>query len=83
MEVVELVPSVIGIVGMVFVALIYYLVMKEDPGTPEMVAIASYIQEGANAYLKRQFYTIIVFIVIIAAILGILQGVIPAASFIA
>ncbi len=83
MEVVELVPSIIGIVGMVFVALIYYLVMKEDPGTPEMVAIASYIQEGANAYLKRQFYTIIVFIVIIAAILGILQGAIPAASFIA
>ncbi len=83
MEILELVPSVIGIVGMLFVALIYYLVTKEDPGTPEMVAIASYIQEGANAYLKRQFYTIIIFIVIIAAILGALEGVVPAASFIA
>ncbi len=80
---IELIPPIVGIVGMLFAALIYYLVTREEPGTPEMVAIASYIQEGANAYLKRQFYTIIVFITIIAAILGVLQGAIPAVSFIA
>lgn len=83
MEFLELLPPTVGIVGMLFVALIYYLVTKEDPGTPEMVAIASYVQEGANAYLKRQFYTIFIFIVIIAVILGILQGAIQAVSFIA
>ncbi len=81
-DLLELIPPVIGIVGMLFVALIYYLVTKEEPGTPEMVAIASYVQEGANAYLKRQFYTIAVFIVLIAAALGVLEGIIPAASFI-
>lgn len=83
MDFLELAPSIVGIVGMLFAALIYHLVVKEDPGTPEMVAIASYVKEGANAYLKRQFYTILVFIVIIGAILGVLQGVISAASFIA
>ncbi|MCD6243680.1 MAG: sodium/proton-translocating pyrophosphatase, partial [Candidatus Korarchaeota archaeon] len=68
----EAIPTIVGILGILVVALIYYLVVREDPGTPEMVAIASYIQEGANAYLKRQFYTIFIFIAIIAAILGIL-----------
>ncbi|MCD6244197.1 MAG: sodium-translocating pyrophosphatase [Candidatus Korarchaeota archaeon] len=79
----EVIPTIVGILGILVVALIYYLVVREDPGTPEMVAIASYIQEGANAYLKRQFYTIFIFIAIIAAILGILEGLIPAISFLA
>ncbi|HEY3141071.1 MAG TPA: sodium-translocating pyrophosphatase [Acidimicrobiales bacterium] len=33
-------------------------VLKEDEGTPTMIAIARAIQEGAMAYLKRQFRTI-------------------------
>jgi len=30
-------------------------VLKEDQGTPKMIEIAVAIQEGAWAYLKRQF----------------------------
>ena len=33
-------------------------VLREDEGTPTMVEIAKAIQEGALAYLKRQFRTI-------------------------
>jgi K(+)-stimulated pyrophosphate-energized sodium pump len=33
-------------------------VLREDEGTPKMIEIAKAIQEGAQAYLKRQFRTI-------------------------
>ena len=43
-------------------------VMAADPGSPKMQAIAKSIQEGALAYLKRQFKTIALILVPLAAI---------------
>ena len=43
-------------------------VMAADAGTPKMQEIASAIQEGAWAYLKRQFRTIGVILVPVAAV---------------
>jgi K(+)-stimulated pyrophosphate-energized sodium pump len=44
------------------------LVLAEDEGTPKMREIATAIQEGAMAYLKRQFRTIAVILVPLAII---------------
>ncbi|HEY8544002.1 MAG TPA: sodium/proton-translocating pyrophosphatase, partial [Acidimicrobiales bacterium] len=46
-------------------------VLKADQGTPTMVDIAKAIQEGAMAYLKRQFRTIGVILVPLAVIVFI------------
>ena len=43
-------------------------VLDNDQGTPKMVEIASAIQEGALAYLKRQFRTIVIILVPLALI---------------
>jgi K(+)-stimulated pyrophosphate-energized sodium pump len=43
-------------------------VLKQDQGTPKMIEIALAIQEGALAYLKRQFKTIVVILVPLGAV---------------
>ena len=58
-----------GIIGMIFVGIIVWWVIKQEPGTPRMQEIASFIQQGANAFLRREFQTIAYFIVGIAVLL--------------
>ena len=43
-------------------------VLSADQGTPKMREIAKAIQEGAMAYLKRQFKTIVVIVIPLAAL---------------
>ena len=43
-------------------------VLAADEGTPSMIEIAKAIQEGAMAYLKRQFKTIAVILVPLAIV---------------
>src|SRR5262245_45582834 len=46
-------------------------VLAQDQGTPKMIEIAKAIQEGASAYLNRQFKTIAVIVIPLAAIVFI------------
>jgi K(+)-stimulated pyrophosphate-energized sodium pump len=56
-----------GLIALGFAALLGRSVLKKGQGTPEMRQISDAIQEGANAFLKRQYTTI----AIIAAILAV------------
>jgi len=60
-----------GLLSLVFAGIFAKNVLKNDPGTPEMQEISSAIQEGAMAYLNRQYKTIAVVAVILAVIIYI------------
>ena len=67
------------IVGISLVALLYaYTLVKgvlaKDEGTEKMKSISLAIREGANAYLTRQFKTLIVFVAIITVVLLALEA---------
>jgi K(+)-stimulated pyrophosphate-energized sodium pump len=73
--------------GCAAVALIYGLavsmwVLKLSPGNERMQEIAAAIQEGANAYMNRQYTTIAIVGVVLAVILGITLGWTTAAGFV-
>jgi K(+)-stimulated pyrophosphate-energized sodium pump len=57
--------------ALVAIAVGFYLardVLSRDAGTPKMQEIAKAIQEGASAYLRRQFKTILVILVPLAVV---------------
>ena len=52
----------VGVLAMLVVAYLAWSINKEPSGTQEMAEIAAHIQEGANAFIKRQSKTIAIFI---------------------
>jgi K(+)-stimulated pyrophosphate-energized sodium pump len=55
-----------GVLALAFAGYLAYSVMKENAGTERMRAISSAVQEGAMAYLNRQYKTISIIAIIIA-----------------
>jgi K(+)-stimulated pyrophosphate-energized sodium pump len=60
---------VIGILSLVFAAWLGAMVLREPTGTPKMQEIADAIRVGANAFLRRQYVTIAVLSIVLAAII--------------
>lgn len=48
-------------------------IATKDAGTDRMKAIASYIQEGAMAFLKAEYKVLAIFVVVVAALLGLIN----------
>jgi len=66
------VAPIAGLAAVGLACYLYKYVTSQDSGTERMREIAGAIKEGAKAYLRRQNITLAVFVVIMAAILGVL-----------
>jgi K(+)-stimulated pyrophosphate-energized sodium pump len=76
-----------GVIGAGLLAIVYGLVARgkilaSSPGSAKMQEIAAAIQIGAKAYLNRQYRTIAIAGVAVAAVLYFTLGVYPAAGFV-
>lgn len=60
-----------GIIALIFAVILAIIIKKADPGNEKMVEIMGYIHEGAMAFLFREYKVLSVFIVILAAIIGV------------
>ncbi len=69
-------PSILsiaaGLSAMAVVALLAYSIIKEPVEDGEMLSISRSIEEGAKAFIKRQYRTIIVFSIIVSSSLWLL-----------
>lgn len=72
---------VVGIGALVFAWLLASKINKVQPGTARMEEIASYIHEGAMAFLTREYKALSIFIVGLFVVLAIGIDVLTAVSF--
>ncbi|MDX2027556.1 MAG: sodium-translocating pyrophosphatase [Alphaproteobacteria bacterium] len=71
-----------GLLALVYGLLTGYRVLALSAGTPKMQEIAGAIQEGAKAYLNRQYMTIGIVGIVICIALGLFLGLHVAVGFI-
>ncbi|MEM2443531.1 MAG: sodium/proton-translocating pyrophosphatase, partial [Candidatus Bathyarchaeia archaeon] len=61
-----------GLISVGLAGYLYRYVLEQDSGTDRMREIAGAIKDGAKAYLRRQNITLIVFVLVMALIIGVL-----------
>jgi K(+)-stimulated pyrophosphate-energized sodium pump len=79
---VVLIAILCGFVAVAYGILTSMQVLRLSPGNERMVQIADAIQEGAKAYLGRQYTTIAIVGVVVAVLVGLFLGIEEAAGFI-
>ncbi|MGB0182485.1 MAG: sodium-translocating pyrophosphatase [Schleiferiaceae bacterium] len=70
------VVPLLGIVGLVYMFVLRSWVVKQDTGTEKMSKLASYVKEGAMAFLNAEYRILAVFVVIAGILLGIISSVV-------
>ena len=60
-----------GIIGLIAAAITAMGVLRKDQGSDEVREIGNLIKEGANAFLKREYMILSVFVVVVAVIIGV------------
>jgi len=71
-----------GVLALIYGAYAYQQVMSAGTGNARMQEIAAAVQEGAQAYLNRQYRTIAMAGVVVAVILGVTLGIHVAIGFV-
>ncbi|MDQ3144977.1 MAG: sodium/proton-translocating pyrophosphatase, partial [Pseudomonadota bacterium] len=71
-----------GVVALLYGILTSQQVLRASPGNQRMIEIAAAIQEGASAYLRRQYMAITVVGVVVAVIVFIFLGGLSASGFV-
>ncbi len=60
-----------GAIGLIAAAITAIGVLRKDQGSDEVREIGNLIKEGANAFLKREYLILSVFVVVVAVIIGV------------
>ncbi|MFQ6049112.1 MAG: sodium-translocating pyrophosphatase, partial [Phycisphaerae bacterium] len=58
--------------ALLFAWIFYRQVMRASEGEPDMQRIASYVRQGAMAYLKRQYKVVTIFFVVVSGLLALM-----------
>jgi len=67
--VIYLIPAA-GVLALLFAAFKASWVKSQDPGDEKMVTIAGHIQEGAMAFLKREYSVLAIFVAVVGVLLA-------------
>src|SRR3984957_14930065 len=82
MQLAQILIIVCGLLAVIYGIITTREVLAASAGTPRMQEISAAVQEGARAYLNRQYTTIAMVGVVILIILGVILGIHVAIGFI-
>ncbi len=72
----------VGLLTLLFAILTAFRVLKYDRGNETMIKISEAVQEGASAFLRKEYKFLTVFVVVLAIIMGLFLSTVTALSFI-
>ena len=72
---------IVGVIALIFAFVLTSKINKVDVGTDRMKEISSYIQEGAMAFLTREYRTLVIFAAILFVVIGFGIGWLTAICF--
>lgn len=75
------IAPVVGVLALLFAFYKASSINKVDPGNDRMKEISSYIQEGAMAFLRREYKALAVFIVVLFVVLALILNIQTALCF--
>jgi len=79
---IELLIPLSGIIALIFAVFLSLKVIREKPGNELMKEISNMIEQGAMAFLKREYSVLVFFIIIVGLILGWVRSPITSLSFV-
>lgn len=71
MDNILLIAPIVGVVALIFAFYKAKFVVKQDAGNERMKEIASYIEDGAMAFLKREYKALTIFVIVLAIVLAV------------
>ena len=71
---ISLIPSVLGIVGLVFAFVVYFLVMRYPDGEDKVKKIGDQIHKGALTFMKTEYKYLLIFILVLVILAYIFLG---------
>ncbi|HKJ01066.1 MAG TPA: sodium-translocating pyrophosphatase [Longimicrobiales bacterium] len=72
----------LGLVGLMAAAFTYGYVKRQPPGNDLMVELGEQIHDGAMAFLRREYTVLAVFVVVVAVLLNLAIGLMPAVAYV-
>ncbi|HBY58116.1 MAG TPA: sodium-translocating pyrophosphatase [Candidatus Atribacteria bacterium] len=79
---IEILIPLSGLISLAFAIFLFIKVSREKPGNKIMQEISKMIEQGAMTFLKREYITLIFFVIVVSSILTIVRGYITGITFI-
>lgn len=77
-----LLPIICGLIALITTMFISKSIVKRDAGNPKMKEIAGYIEEGAMAFLKKEYKYLVVFAIVVFILMAIFLSIQTGIAFI-
>jgi K(+)-stimulated pyrophosphate-energized sodium pump len=69
-----IIVAICGVLGLIFAGFLAFYVLKRSPGSQRIQEISEAIKEGAIAFLNREYRILLIFVVIVAIVLGFIPN---------